>query len=102
MNGVSLLNEKKINEGRSAKLFGKYHEVVLLLIGVLFTSLIGGALGYYFQEKSWENQNREKRYDAEISKASEVFDEVSRLLDRRSYRTRRLIWAYKDNDSEGI
>ena len=84
------------------KLFGRYHDLVLLLIGFGLTTLVGGSLGYYFQRMSWRNENNVRRYEAEIAKASEIFDDISGLLDRRLYATRRLIWAYQENDTEAI
>ena len=71
--------ERKADE----KLFGKYDELTRLLIGFALTTIIGGSLGYYFQYQSWKYQNNEKLYEAEIARASEAFDEMSRLLDRR-------------------
>jgi len=84
------------------KFFGRYHDLTLLLIGFVFTTVIGGSLGYYFQGKSWRYENNARRYEAEVTKASEIFDEISSLIDRRLYATRRLVWAYKDNDTEEI
>lgn len=92
------------------KLFGIYNELVLLLIAVFLTAVVGGLAGYYFQKKSFEHQNSIKAKETEaakaadikereIAKASEVFDELSRTLDRRAFRTKRLFWAYKNNHS---
>lgn len=90
------------NNKSDGKLFGKYGDLTRLLIGFALTTVIGGALGIHFQNKSWRYQNDEKRYEAEITRASEIFDDLSHLLDRRTYRTRRLILAYRDNTDEDI
>lgn len=82
--------------------FDRYGDIVRLLIGFGLTTVVGGALGIYFQNKSWTYQHQETHSEAEVVKASEVFNDISHLLDRRQYRTRRLIAAYKANDREEI
>jgi hypothetical protein len=92
--------EEKAKGG--GKFFDRYGDVVRLLIGFGLTTVVGGALGIYFQDKSWTYQHRETHYEAEVIKASEILNDISHLLDRRQYRTRRLISAYKANDREEI
>ena len=70
------MNDTESIQKSDGKLFGKYDDLTRLLIGFALTTIIGGSLGYYFQYRSWEYQNREKRYEAEISKASDAFDEI--------------------------
>jgi hypothetical protein len=78
--------------GTPNKLFGRYQEITLLLIGAGLTSL-GGATGYYFQAQSWENQRRSELREVRRGEARGVFEEVSRLMDRRLYRMRRILWG---------
>jgi hypothetical protein len=61
---------------------------------------VGGYLGYKYQERAWEHDLAAKRYDAQLEAASRSFDGISRLLDRRLYRARTLLWAYKGNESD--
>jgi hypothetical protein len=68
-------------------------QVVLLLIGFGLTSVLGGALGWFFQTRSWSHQHRAQQRDEERTQALKVFEEVSSLLDRRLYRMRRVLWA---------
>ena len=89
-------------KGKGKGFFERYGDIVRLLVGFGLTTVIGGALGIYFQDKSWTYQHRETHYEAEVTKASEVLNDISHLLDRRQYRTRRLISAYKANDREEI
>lgn len=67
----------------------------LVLAGVTFvlTSILGGALTALFQFSSWKRQQLLTR-EAELRKTREtIFSEVSRLMDRRLYRLKRLHWA---------
>lgn len=94
--------QKQPGSENQPKLFGKYHELALLLVGFGLTTIVGGSLGYYFQQKSWTNESNVRRYEGELSKSSEIFDDISGLLDRRLYATRRLIWAHKEGDVDEV
>lgn len=70
-------------------------ELVLLLVGFVLTSVVGGALGWFFQTRSWSHQHAAQQRDQERAQAIKVFEEVSSLLDRRLYRMRLVFWAAK-------
>lgn len=70
-------------------------QVVLLLLGFVLTSVVGGALGWFFQNRSWTHQHRVQQRDQERAQAMKVFEEVSSLLDRRLYRMRLVFWSAK-------
>lgn len=71
------------------KLFGRYHEVMLLLLG----TLCGTVLGTYLQYLSWTHQHEENLRQAERLSAERIAGEVSRMVDNRLYRMRRVLWA---------
>ena len=82
-------------------------QLLLLVAGFVLTSVVGGALGSWFQRRAWahqhetqrrdeEHQREVQRRDEEHQRALTTFEEVSRLLDRRLYRMRRLYWAARD------
>jgi peptidoglycan hydrolase-like protein with peptidoglycan-binding domain len=64
-----------------------------LVVGFLLTSVLGGLLGYLFQGRTWAHQHEVQQRDQERQQALKTFEEVSRLLDRRLYRMRRLYRA---------
>jgi hypothetical protein len=68
-------------------------DLVPLVVGFLLTSVLGGLLGYLFQQRAWSHQHQLQQRDQERQQAVRTFEEVSRLLDRRLYRMRRLYWA---------
>jgi hypothetical protein len=67
--------------------------VVTVIVGFVLTTVVGGLLGYFFQRRSWSHQYRIEADARQRDRAVELFDEMSRLLDRRLYRMRRLYWA---------
>lgn len=69
----------------------------LLVAGFLLTTVLGGMLGTYLQNRSWSHQYAIQAAAEEREKATEIFEEISRLLDRRLYRMRRLYWALEAN-----
>ncbi len=77
---------EKINE----KLFGKYHDLALLLLGFIFTTVVGGYLSYKWQTRAAviESEAEQKRY--EIKSATIIFENISELMDKRLYRMRRI------------
>ena len=77
------------------KLFGRYHELALLLISLLFTSIAGGYLTFYYQQRSWTYKREAELRESERNAASKVFEEISALMDRRLYRMRRILWGYQ-------
>jgi peptidoglycan hydrolase-like protein with peptidoglycan-binding domain len=74
------------------------HQVVLLLLGFILTTVVGGALGYYFQRRTWDANRRE----SERTAAASVFDDISRAMDERLYRMRLVYWALKGDDDQRI
>ena len=69
--------------------------ILLLVIGFLLTSVLGGALAYLFQQRAWRHQYETERRDHQRQLALKTFEEVSALLDQRLYRMRLIFWAAK-------
>jgi len=91
--------KREKRKSQQSKLFGKYHELVLLVIGFALTSILGTAIGGWFQHREWEHQRSLEYNQAELNRAAETFESISRVLDRRLYRTRLVLWDYKNNDT---
>lgn len=68
-------------------------QLLLLTVGFLLTSVLGGVLGYVFQNRTWRQQERSKLLEAERKAARTVFEELSALMDKRLYRMRHVNWA---------
>ncbi len=74
-----------------------------LVIGFILTTVVGGALGYFFQTRSWRNQRESELREAERAAAIRVFEEVSTLLDKRQYRLGQMRYQLSKVDgSSGI
>jgi hypothetical protein len=70
-----------------------------LVIGFILTTVVGGALGYFFQTRSWRNQRESELREAERAAATRVFEEVSMLLDKRQYRLGQMRYQLSKVDS---
>jgi hypothetical protein len=71
--------------------------LLTVILGFLLTTVIGGYLGYLLQQRSWSHQHRVQAAADRREKATLLFDELSRLLDKRLYRMRRLYWSLLDD-----
>jgi hypothetical protein len=66
--------------------------VVLLVLGFVLTTIVGGVLGYSLQDRLWKRQNRAKMFESERATATKLFEDLSRLMDKRLYRMRQVYW----------
>jgi hypothetical protein len=57
--------------------------LVPLVVGFLLTTVAGGLLGVYLQRRSWSHQYNVQLAAAARDRAVALFEELSRLLDRR-------------------
>ena len=68
-------------------------EFLLLIVGFVLTSVLGGFLGSYLQNRAWRNQHTVELREADRAAAITTCIELSRLLDTRLYRMRKLYWS---------
>jgi hypothetical protein len=73
-----------------------------LVVGFLLTTVLGGLLGTYLQERSWRHQNEARLQEAELRRAEAVCHAVSGLLDKRRYRMLRLFHALRGRGQEAV
>ena len=72
------------------KLFGRYHDLVILLFGFILTTLVGGFLAQSWQTRSARIAREAEQKRVEQRAATQVFEELSRIMDKRLYRMRRV------------
>jgi hypothetical protein len=65
-------------------------DLLLLLAGFALTTVAGGLLGYWLQNRSWQRQQRHRLEVAQMDAARAFYEELSHLLDRRLHRMREL------------
>src|SRR4051812_32228380 len=65
-------------------------DLILLGVGFVLTTVVGGALGWFFQHRAWEQQHRVERREEQHAQALHTFEEISRLFDKRIHRMRLL------------
>jgi len=68
-------------------------ELVLLATGFVLTTVLGGLLGSWLQQRSWDHQNASRLIEEEQRRADQVCQQLSQLLDKRLYRMLRLYYA---------
>ena len=75
---------------------------ILLVMGFIFTGLLGGMWGYVLKRRSWIEETRHSLYQARYEEGSKFLDELSELIGRRFYLLQRLLWAFEEQDAERI
>jgi hypothetical protein len=76
-------------------------QLVTLLAGFALTTAVGGALGSWFQRRTWDHQNERTLAEADRGHATEICRELSQLMDKRLYRMWQLNWALFGDPIEG-
>lgn len=71
-----------------------------LLALSLVLAILGAIIGAWFQQRSWRNQHWEELRLQRIAAASRTAQDLSKFIDRRLYRQRRVIWAVRKGGSE--
>ena len=65
---------------------------------MLFTTGIGALIGYGIQNRHWKNQFKRIRIKQKLEDTRSIYDQISPLLDKRLYASRRLLYAFKDKE----
>jgi hypothetical protein len=68
-------------------------EIVRIIVGFVLTTILGGVLGSYLQQRSWKHQNEVNLKEEELKRAGAVCESVTQLLDKRLYRMLRLYYV---------
>ena len=76
------------------------NELIKLLVGFALTTVCGGVLTFFFQRRQAQYQWIKSRWEKELSESQAAFEEISRLLDRRLYRTRQFLWGFDRSPEE--
>jgi len=69
------------------------NELIPLVVGFALTTVLGGFLGTWLQQRTWDHQREAQLRQDELRRAEDVCQQVSKLLDKRLYRMRRLYFA---------
>lgn len=69
--------------------------LIPIVVGFLLTSVLGGLLGSWLQQRTWDHQRKATLTDRELEAADSVCQNISKLLDKRIYRMLRLYYALR-------
>lgn len=70
-------------------------ELIPLIVGFLLTTVLGGVLGTFLQQRAWKHQNEARLSEEEFRRADAIAEAISQLLDKRLYRMLRLFYALR-------
>ena len=73
------------------------NQIIVVAVTFLFTSVLGGLLASFFQNRTWKHQNRVRLAEQERILATKVFESISSLMDKRLYRMRQLNWKIRND-----
>jgi hypothetical protein len=74
----------------------------LLSLGFLLTTICGGFVGTLLQQRAWRHKWEIENAEKHIETAKQIFEEVSRLMDRRLFRVDQLSAWIKRADKERV
>ena len=77
-------------------------EPYIHLTCVIIAGIMGFILSTKYQVDNANDQSRKLIAESDRKQAEEIFNDVSRLMDDRHYKTRRLLSAYIENDTTRI
>lgn len=86
-------------DGTVCKYFSS-KELFLVVVGFVLTGVVGTILAALSQWINWRFQNAATRRQIEVEGATKLFEEISTLLDRRSYRVRQIIYGLRGHTRE--
>lgn len=76
-------------------------KLTLLVVGFALTTILGGLLGAFLQHRSWRYQWDTESSEKHVSTSRELFQEISRLMDRRLYRVYQFyVWSKRGSEPE--
>lgn len=73
-----------------------------LLVLTLALAVLGAVVGGRYQHRAWRNQHFQGFRDQRITAAGKITQDIARLIDRRLYRQRRVIWALRQGKPADI
>lgn len=95
---IDLLAKKESSKSNhNDKLFGKYHDIYIMVIGFILTGLIGSILTYIFQVKMHNFQREIIDYENHKKENILFFKDVSEMITKRKLYSDRVIYQLKNN-----
>jgi hypothetical protein len=67
--------------------------LIPLVVGFALTTVLGGFLGSWLQQRAWDHQKEAQLREDEFRRADGVCNQVSKLMDKRLYRMLRFYFA---------
>lgn len=94
---IEKLNDS-IQSKNKEKWFGKYHDVLLLLIGFILTTIAGGFISYVYQKKMFDYQKQVLIYENKQNEILKVYNQVTKIIVMRNVMGKRLVKSIEDKE----
>lgn len=85
---------------KNEKIFGKYHDVFLLFLGFVFTTIAGGTISYLYQLKLNEHQKEQIDYENRKRNEIQLFQNISEIITERQLMSNRLMYRIRKKKSK--
>jgi hypothetical protein len=73
-----------------------------ILVGFVFTTVLGGFLGAGLQRKGWERQTQAALFQKRYEEGVKFLDDLSDLIGRRYFLLQRLVWLMEDEKAGDV
>lgn len=76
--------------------------LVSVPLSFFLVTVFGSVIGYFLQKNLFKHQKTRDAIERSYSERKEVFDQLSRILDRRIYQCRQIVYGWWKNDSSWV
>lgn len=83
-------------------LWGPVATIVSVPLSFFFVTVIGSAIGYILQKNLFKHQKTRDAIERSYHERRDVFDSLSRILDRRIYQYRQIVYGWWKDDAEWV
>lgn len=77
-------------------------EFIKIISPFILTTVLGSGILYWLQNRSWKNQRDVVEKSDRKRQQFETYEHITTLLDKRLYRSRQIIYAFRSGDEKWI
>lgn len=77
-------------------------KTILLILGFLFSTVLGGFWGYLLKKRSWQVETEHSIHRARFDEGTAFLDDISILVGKRLFLLQRVLWVIQEEQLEKI